>query len=195
MADEIKWSIDKAHSSIVFKVRHLMISDVEGSFKIFDGSIYTTGKDFTTAVVDLFIDATSINTGDEIRDEYLKGFDFLDTHSHKQITFVSNTIAKEETSRNFNLWGELTIRGVTKKAKFEVVGGITKDPYGQEKAAFSITGKISRSDWGLVWNDAIETGGLVVSDSITIVCRMELINSTKRNLHMKLEDEVEVEID
>jgi polyisoprenoid-binding protein YceI len=195
MAEEIKWSIDKTHSSIVFKVRHLMISDVEGSFKIFDGSIYTTGKDFTTAVIDVFIDATSINTGDEIRDEHLKSFEFLDTQAHKQINFVSNTIVEEEATRNYILWGELTMRGLTKKVKFEVIGGITKDPYGQEKAEFTITGKISRSEWGLVWNAAIETGGLVVSDSIAIVCKMQLINSTKRNLHMKLEDDVALEVD
>jgi polyisoprenoid-binding protein YceI len=190
MAEETKWSIDKAHSSIGFKIKHLMISHVNGSFKTFDGSIYTTGKDFTTAVIDVFIDATSIVTGDEARDEHLKGADFFDTQSHKQITFTSSTIGKGDSAGNHELWGELTMRGVTKNIKLDVeFGGVVKDPYGQEKAGFTVTGKINRSDWGLVWNSAIETGGLVVSDSLSIICEIQLINSGKRNLTMKLEEE------
>lgn len=190
MAEETKWSIDKAHSSIGFKIRHLMISHVNGSFKTFDGSIYTTGKDFTTAVIDVFIDATSIVTGDDARDEHLKGADFFDTQSHKQITFTSSTIGKADSGGNHELWGELTMRGVTKNIKLDVeFGGIAKDPYGQEKAGFTVTGKINRSDWGLVWNGAIETGGLVVSDSLSIICEVQLINSGKRDLTMKLEEE------
>jgi polyisoprenoid-binding protein YceI len=191
MAEEIKWSIDKTHSSIGFKIRQLMISHVNGSFRTFDGSIYTTGKDFTTAVIDVFIDPTSIITGDETRDEHLKGSDFFDTQSHKQITFTSSTIGKGDSTGNHELWGELTMHGVTKNIKLDVeFGGIAKDAYGQEKAGFTITGKINRSDWGLVWNSAIETGGLVVSDSLSIVCEVQLVNSGKRNLTMKLEDEV-----
>jgi len=94
MKNEIKWSIDQAHSEIAFKVRHLMIAHVKGSFKGFDASIYTTAKDFTTAIIDLWIDPSSITTGDVKRDEHLKGADFFDVKNHKEITFTSSTIEK-----------------------------------------------------------------------------------------------------
>lgn len=191
MANSIKWSIDQAHSDISFKVRHLMISHVKGTFKTFDASIYTTGKDFTTAVIDVWIDPTSISTGDEQRDEHLQGADFFDTQSHKQITFTSSTIGKADLAGNHELWGELTMRGLTKNVKLNVAfGGMAKDPYGNEKAGFTVSGKINRSDWGLVWNAAIETGGFVVSDDITISCEIQLINKGEKDPKMVLEPEV-----
>ena len=179
------------HSNIEFKVRHLMISHVKGTFKTFDASIYTTGKDFTTAVIDVWIDPTSISTGDEQRDEHLQGADFFDTQSHKQITFTSSTIGKADLAGNHELWGELTMRGLTKNVKLNVAfGGMAKDPYGNEKAGFTVSGKINRSDWGLVWNAAIETGGFVVSDDITISCEIQLINVGDNDLKMVLDPEV-----
>jgi polyisoprenoid-binding protein YceI len=191
MANTIKWSIDQAHSDISFKVRHLMISHVKGTFKTFDASIYTTGKDFTTAVIDVWIDPTSISTGDTQRDEHLQGPDFFDTQSHKQITFTSSTIGKADLTGNHELWGELTMRGLTKNVKLNVAfGGTAKDPYGNEKAGFTISGKINRSDWGLVWNAAIETGGFVVSDEITISCEIQLINAGEKDLKMVLDPEL-----
>jgi polyisoprenoid-binding protein YceI len=175
MMKETKWSIDQSHSSIIFKVRHLMISHVTGNFKTFDASIYTTDKDFSTAVVDLWIDASSVETGDETRDEHLKGVDFFDVLSHKQISFTSSTIGKADNEGNHELWGELTMKGITKNLKLDVLfGGLANDPFGNEKAGFTVTGTINRSDWGLVWNTAIETGGFVVSDEINILCEIEL---------------------
>ncbi len=183
-----KWSVDQAHTEIAFKVRHLMIAHVKGSFKTFDASIYTNGKDFTTAEIDLWIDPSSINTGDAKRDEHLISADFFDAQNHKQITFTSSTIGNLDSEGNHELWGELTMIGVTKNVKLNVqFGGIIKDPWGNEKSGFTVTGKINRSDWGLVWNATLETGGLMVSDEVTILCEVELINIGQKDLEMKLE--------
>ena len=188
MKKEIKWSIDQAHSQISFKVRHLMISHVNGKFKSFDASIYTTGKDFSTAEIDLWIDVESISTGDATRDEHLKGEDFFDIKKHKQITFTASGIEKAKMDGQREIWGTLTINGIGKKIKLEVeFGGIVKDPWGKEKAGFRVVGAINRSDWGLTWNTAIEAGGLVVSDEVKILCEFELTNIGDKDLLMELE--------
>jgi len=183
-----KWSVDQAHTEIAFKVRHLMIAHVKGAFKTFDASIYTNAKDFTTAEIDLWIDPSSINTGDAKRDEHLKSADFFDIQNYKQITFTSSTMGKPDSDGNIELWGELTMIGITKNVKLNVkFGGIVKDPWGNEKSGFTVTGNINRSDWGLVWNASVETGGLLVSDEVTISCDVELINKGQDDLKMKLE--------
>jgi polyisoprenoid-binding protein YceI len=185
---QTRWSIDPAHCEIAFKVRHLMIAHVKGSFKSFDASIYTNSNDFTTADVDLWIDPSSIFTGDTKRDEHLKSPDFFDVEKHKQITFTSSTMGKPDADGNQELWGELTMLGVTNNVKLNVqFGGIAKDPSGNEKAGLTLTGVINRSDWGLVWNATIETGGLMVSDEVTISCEVELINKGQEDMTMKLE--------
>jgi polyisoprenoid-binding protein YceI len=185
---QTKWSLDQAHSEIAFKVKHLMIAHVKGTFKTFDASIYTTEKDFTTAEIDLWIDAASINTGDAKRDEHLKSADFLNVENHKQITFTSSTIGKPDQDGNQELWGELTMVGITKNIKLIVqFGGILNDPWGNERAGFSVIGKIKRNDWGLIWNTTLETGGFLVSDEVTISCELELTNVGKKDLKMQLE--------
>lgn len=191
MNNQIKWSIDEAHTAIGFKVRHLMITYVKGSFKTFAGSIYTTGRDFTTAEIDFWIDPASIDTGDSKRDEHLKSKDFFEVEKHKEITFNSSTIGKANHDGIHELWGELTMVGITKNVKLDVeFGGIVKDLRGNEKAGFTITGKIDRSDWGLVWNATIEAGGVLVSDEISILCEVELINIGFKDLKMEVvEDE------
>lgn len=192
MANETKWSIDQAHSEITFKVRHLMIAHVKGSFKTFDASIYTVAKDFVSTVIDLWIDASSISTGDEKRDEHLKSADFFDVQNHKQITFVSSTIGNASNSENHEIWGELTIKGITKNVMINAqFNGMVKDPWGNEKVGFSITGKIKRSDFGLVWNMPLTDGGLMVSDEVSIICEVELINKGKKDLIMELDSNVE----
>lgn len=189
MNNQIKWSIDQTHSEIGFKVKHLMISNVKGSFGIFDGSVYTDDKDFTTAEIDFWIDPASISTGDSKRDVHLKSADFFDVDKHKQITFTSSTIGESKSDGIHELWGELTMIGVTKNIKLEVeFGGIVNDPWGNEKAGFSITGKINRSNWGLVWNAAIEAGGVMVSDEIVILCEVELTNVGFKDLKMELKE-------
>ncbi|HEY5122991.1 MAG TPA: YceI family protein [Ignavibacteria bacterium] len=186
--NETKWSIDQAHSEIAFKVKHLMISHVKGTFKTFDASIYTSAKDFSTAEIDLWIDASSITTGDEKRDEHLKSADFFDVQNNKQITFTSNTIGEPDKDDNHELWGELTMRGVSKNIKLNVqFGGMIKDPWGNERAGFTVTGKINRSDWGLIWNTLLETGGLMVSEEVIISCEVELINAGQKELTMEVE--------
>ncbi|MGZ3884893.1 MAG: YceI family protein [Bacteroidia bacterium] len=186
-----KWSIDQAHSEIGFKVRHLMIAHVKGAFKTFDASIYTSGKDFTTAVIDLWIDPASVTTGDAKRDEHLKSADFFDVKKHRQITFTASTMGKALPGVSHDLWGELTIAGITKNIKLSVqFGGIQKDPMGNEKAGFSISGVIKRSDWGLVWNTRMEAGGIMIGDEITISCEIELTNTDQNELEMALDPQV-----
>lgn len=188
MTNQTKWSIDQAHSKITFKVRHLMIAHVKGAFKTFDGSIYTTGTDFTTAEIDIWIDVVSIDTGDAKRDEHLKMLDFFDAANHKQISFTSSTIGKADENGNHELWGELTMIGVTKNIKLDVeFGGIIKDPWGNERAGFTLTGKINRRDWGLVWNTTIEAGGVMVSEEVSISCEIEVTNIGFKDLKMELE--------
>ena len=183
-----KWSLDQAHSEIAFKVKHLMISHVRGEFKKFDASIYTIAKDFTTVEIDLWIDASSITTDDAKRDEHLKSADFFDVQNHKQITFTSINLEKSEKDGNHELWGNLTIKGITKNVKLNVqFGGMIIDPWGNEKAGFAVTGKINRNDWGLTWNAPLETGGLLVSEDVTIQCEIELTNLGVKELKMELE--------
>lgn len=185
---QTKWSVDLAHSEIGFKVRHLMIAHVKGVFKTFDASIYTNLNDFTTSEIDLWIDPSSIFTGDAKRDEHLKSADFFDVEKHKQITFTSSTMGKPDTDGNQELWGELTMLGITRNVKLNVqFGGLVKDPWGNEKAGFTVSGIIKRSEWGLVWNATIEAGGLMVSDEVTISCEAELINKGQEDMTMKLE--------
>ena len=187
-----KWSIDQAHSEIEFKIRHLMISNVKGSFKTFDANIYTRLKDFSTAEIDLWIDASSINTGDVKRDEHLKSADFFDVQKHKQISFTSLSIGQPDANGNHELWGELTMVGITKNVKLIAqFGGIITDPWINEKAGFTLTGTIKRSDWGLTWNTALETGGLMVSDEVKISCEIELIKTNPADLKMELEPSVD----
>jgi polyisoprenoid-binding protein YceI len=185
-----KWAVDQAHSEIGFKIRHLMISRVRGSFKTFDASIYTKDKDFTTAEIDLWIDASSLDTGEPKRDEHLKSADFFDVKNHSQISFTSKTMAHPDSEGYQELWGELSILGITKNIRLKVqFGGITNDPWGNEKAGFTISGTINRTDWGLKWNTVLETGGLMVSEEVSLLCEVELTNVGEKDLVMKLEPE------
>ncbi len=177
MEKQTKWSIDPSHSEISFKVRHLMISNVKGYFETFEASIYTYGHDFLSAEIDLAIDPSSIITGDAKRDEHLIGPEFFNAEVHKQINFTSSTISPANGNGVHALWGEFTMNGITKNMKFDVTfGGIVKDPWGNEKAGFEVTGLIKRSDFGLVWNAALETGGVMVGDDVHISCQIELLN-------------------
>jgi polyisoprenoid-binding protein YceI len=185
---DTKWTIDAAHSSISFKVSHLMISNVRGVFKVFDASIYTTGKDFTTAQIDLWIDATSIDTGDEKRDEHLNSAEFFDIKNFKQITFTSQSIEKPDKHGNHEMWGELTMKGITKVIQLNVrFGGIVNDPWGVERAGFTVTGKINRNGWGLTWNKVIETGGIMVGEEVRISCEIELVNAGAKDTVLVME--------
>jgi polyisoprenoid-binding protein YceI len=187
MTTQTKWQLDLAHSEISFKVKHLMISNVKGSFKVFDANIYTTDKDFTTAQIDVWIDVGSITTGDIQRDDHLKGPDFFNAANHKQIAFTSSTIGKANEAGIHELWGELTIKGITKNVDLQVeFGGIAIDPWGKEKAGFTVSGKIYRKDWELTWNKTTEIGGLLVGEEISILCEIELVNAGQKTQIMEL---------
>jgi polyisoprenoid-binding protein YceI len=174
MSTKTKWVIDPAHSEISFKVKHLMMINVKGSFTEYNASIYTTGDDFLTAEIDFWMNPNSLKTNDEKRDAHLRSSDFFDVEHHKEITFQSDTIEKKEDDV-YELWGNLTIKGITKKIKLNVeYSGIQKDPWGSEVAGVSITGKINRKDWELNWNAALESGGVLVADTVNIICELEL---------------------
>jgi len=174
MRNEKKWSIDHTNSSITFKVRHSMIANIKGMFKTFGANIYSLSNDFKTTEIDLWIDTTSINTGDVLRDEHLKGIDFLDSKNYKKIRFVSSSIKKiDDTS--FELYGDLTIKKITKRIKLDAqLGGILTDYLGNEHAGFLITGTIQRNEWGLVLNSFVDAGGFIVGEEIKIACEIEL---------------------
>jgi polyisoprenoid-binding protein YceI len=174
-----KWGIDPTHSEVAFKIKHLMITNVKGVFREYGASIYTTGEDFMTSEIDFWINPASIDTGDKKRDEHLQGADFFDVENHKQITFIGNTFEKVDNDGSFTLYGELTIKGFTKQIKLQVeFGGVMKDPWGNEKAGFAINGKINRKDWGLNWNAALESGGILVSDQVVINCEVQLVKQS-----------------
>lgn len=175
-AVKTKWVADPSHSEIVFKVKHLMITNVKGEFRKFDAEI--DGEDFTKARITAVIDASSIFTNDETRDGHLKSADFFDAENFKEIFFEGTSFTKID-DENYVLKGNLTIKGVTKETKLNVeFGGVNKDPWGNEKAGFSINGKINRKDWGLNWNAALETGGVLVSDEVKIHAEVQFVKQS-----------------
>ncbi|NWJ51395.1 MAG: polyisoprenoid-binding protein [Bacteroidetes bacterium] len=174
-----KWGIDPIHSEVAFKVKHLMITNVKGVFKEFDASIYTTGENFMTSEIDFWLNPASVDTGNADRDAHLKSGDFFDVENHKQISFTGNTYEKVDNDGSYTLYGDLTIKGVTKQIKLDVeFGGVMKDPWGNEKAGFTINGKINRKDWGLNWNSTLEAGGVLVGEDVRISCEVQLIKQS-----------------
>jgi polyisoprenoid-binding protein YceI len=175
MEKQQKWILDPAHSEIIFKVKHLMITNVKGEFRKFEGSLSANGTDFSNAAVEVTIDAASVFTNNEDRDTHLKGADFFDAGNHQQLTFKGTNFIKLD-NENYQLKGMLTIKGVSKAISLDVeFGGINNDPWGNKKAGFSVTGKINRKDWGLNWNAALETGGVLVSDEVKISAEVQFI--------------------
>ena len=174
-----KWGIDPTHSEIAFKVKHLMITNVKGVFKEFEASIYTTGEDFMTSEIDFWMNPASVDSGVADRDAHLKSADFFDVENFKQIHFLGNTYEKVDNDGSYTLYGDLTIKDITRQIKLDVeFGGLMKDPWGNEKAGFSINGKINRKDFGLVWNATLEAGGVLVSDDVRISCEVELVKQS-----------------
>lgn len=175
MANTTKWVLDPSHSEILFKVKHLMISNVRGEFGKKQGELTSQGSDFSQAAVNLKIDVSSIDTKEEGRDTHLKSADFFDADTYKEITF-KGTSFKKINDENYELKGQLTIKGISKEVTLDVeFGGINKDPWGNEKAGFSVSGKINRSDFGLTWNAALETGGVIVSEEVKINAEVQFV--------------------
>lgn len=172
---KLKWKIDPAHSEIQFKVKHLMITTVTGHFKEFDLEVETENDDFTTASkIEFTANINSIDTNNQQRDTHLKSADFFDAENHDQLKFVGKKY--EVKGDEDKLHGDLTIRGTTKPLTVNVeFGGIVVDPYGQTKAGFNVNGKISRKEFGLLWNAVTEAGQVVVSDEIRLHCEIQLV--------------------
>lgn len=168
-----KWSVDPVHSNVRFTVPHLVISEVEGSFKKFDGSFTSSKPDFTDAAINFTIDVNSIDTDNEMRDKHLKGDDFFNAEQFPSATFKSTSF-KKVSGNKYKLAGNLTIRNVTKPVTFDVVyGGTAKDGYGNTKAGFKATTVINRFDYGLKWNNLTEAGGATVGKDITIDLKLQ----------------------
>ncbi|GGH24105.1 polyisoprenoid-binding protein [Sphingobacterium alkalisoli] len=171
------WNLDKAHSEIEFKVRHMMISSVKGQFNDFDITVNSPTEDIVNAVIEVSIQTDSINTKNEQRDKHLKSPDFFDIENFKKIAFQSTEI-KKVSDAEFTLVGNLTIKEVTKPTTFQVeFGGVAKDPWGNKKIGYTVTGKINREEFGLTWNAALETGGVMVSEDVKFQADIQFILS------------------
>jgi len=169
------WALDPSHSEMQFKVKHLMITTITGTFKKIDVSAETEGDDFTTATINFSASTASVDTGSEHRDGHLKSDDFFSSDKFPEMTFKSSGLAKKD-DENFVLDGNLTIRDITKPVKLNVeFGGIAKDPYGNIKAGFTLSGKINRKDFGLTWNAPTEAGGLLVSEDVRLSSEIQLV--------------------
>lgn len=176
MSTQTKWALDPTHSEVGFKIKHLMITNVSGSFGSFTADAITDGDDFNTAQINFSADISSINTGNEQRDTHLKSPDFFEAEKFAHLTFKGNGLTPTDEAGEFELKGDLTIRDVTKPIKLKVeMGGIAKDPWGQTKAGFTIAGKINRKDFGLVWNAPTEAGGLLVSEEVRLNAEIQLV--------------------
>lgn len=167
------WVLDPTHSEITFKVKHLMISNVKGEFKNFSSTV--EGEDFESAKINTSIEAVSVFTNNTDRDNHLKSADFFDAENFKELTFEGTSFKKVDDDE-YKLTGLLTIKGVSKEITFDVeFGGMMKDPWGNEKAGFSLEGKINRKDWGLNWNAALESGGVLVSEDVKIQAEVQFV--------------------
>lgn len=170
-----KWTLDPAHSEIGFKVKHMMITNVSGAFEKFDAQVETAGVDFTTAKIEFTAEVSSITTSNTDRDTHLKSADFFDAANHPQLKFVSTKVERKDDD-NYLVHGNLTIRDVSKPVKLNAeFGGIGKDPWGNEKAGFTISGKINRTDYKLNWNAALEAGGVLVGEEVRIQAELQLV--------------------
>ena len=168
------WAIDPAHSEIQFKVKHLVITTVTGHFKQFSGWVHS-GENFDDAQIHFEANVDSISTNSEQRDTHLKGQDFFEADKFPTLSFTSTHFEKKNESE-FELEGNLTIKGVTKKVHFDVeFAGMAKDPWGNTKAGFELKGKINRKDFGLNWNAITEAGGALVSDEVKLIANIQLV--------------------
>jgi polyisoprenoid-binding protein YceI len=168
------WAVDPAHSNVEFAVRHLMISTVKGRFGAVSGTVQLDDEDLSSSAVDVSIDAASIDTRQADRDAHLRSADFFDVEQFSTLTFRSSSITRE--GDEFRVVGDLTIRGVTRPVTLRVTEeGRTRDPWGGERIGFSATAKINRRDFGLTWNQVLETGGIAVGDEVKISVDVELV--------------------
>lgn len=172
-ADGGKWSVDRAHSNVRFSISHLVVSEVEGKFKMFDGSLEHTKADFSDAKIAFSVDVNSIDSDNEMRDKHLKGDDFFNAEQFPAMKFQSTSF-KPLGGNKYSLAGNLTIRNVTKPVVFDVTFGGTTNAMGKTKAGFKAKTTINRFDYNLKWSQATEAGGLAVGKDVEIVVNVEL---------------------
>lgn len=167
----VKFTIDQSHSEIGFKVKHMMFTNVSGRIGMYNATIEADNDALENANIYFEGDASSISTGNTDRDNHLKSEDFFDTENHPKIKFKSTSFEPQG-----KLKGDLEIRGVSKPIVLDVdFGGIGKDPWGNTKLGMTLTGKINRKDWGLNWNSALETGGVLVSDEVKLIIDLQFV--------------------
>ena len=167
-----KWALDPTHSELQFKVKHLMISTVTGQFKVLEGSVEAEGDDFNNASISFTADVASVDTGNNDRDQHLRSGDFFDAEKFPTIRFESTSFQLAEGK----LTGNLTIRDITHPVTLDVeFAGTNKDPWGNHKAGFSVSGKINRTTWQLNWNAALETGGVLVSEEVRLLAEVQFV--------------------
>jgi polyisoprenoid-binding protein YceI len=177
-ANKVTWNLDPNHSEVTFKVKHMMITNVTGHFKEFSATVVSSSDDFTKAEINFTANAKSISTNADQRDTHLRSAEFFDVEKYPDIKFKGTKFTKQSGS-DYKLEGDLTIKGVTKNITLDVdFGGINKDPWGQTKAGFTVSGKINRKDFGLNWNAALETGGVMVSDEVRIHAEVQFIKAS-----------------
>ena len=169
------WALDPTHSEIGFKIRHLMISNVSGTFKNFKIEVKTENDDFSKASIKATIDVNSINTNNEARDGHLLNSDFFESEKYPELIFNSTKIERVE-DQTFILHGDFTMKGITKPVKFNLeFNGIVNDPWGNERAGFLLTGKINRSDWGINFNNVLDSGGVALGEEVKLNSEIELV--------------------
>ena len=172
---KINWKLDPSHSEVTFKVKHMMITNVSGQFTDFSVRASSQGDDFSNAEVDFTAKTSSINTNSEQRDNHLRSADFFDVEKYPELRFKGSKFTKKNNEQ-YTLQGELSLHGVSKPLSLDVeFGGIQKDPYGQTKAGFTVDARINRKDFGLTWNAALETGGVMVSDEVRLHAEIQMI--------------------
>ena len=174
----VTWKIDPAHSSADFKVKHMMISNVKGSFSGLNGTLIEDTTDPTRSRVDATVEIATITTGDETRDKHLKSGDFFDHEKHPQMTFKSTRVEKKGADE-YAVTGDLTIHGTTRPVTFAVEGPSApgKDPWGNTRIGLSATARINRKDFGLTYNAALETGGILIGEEVQISLDVEFVKA------------------
>ena len=173
-----KWAIDPTHSEISFKVKHLVISTVTGTFTSFNGTLETDNDDFDNAQISFESDIDSIDTNNSDRDAHLKSDDFFNAADHPKLTFESTSFTRTGDGE-YKLTGNLTIRGNTKEITLNTTyGGTVVDPYGQTKAGFEVSGKINRKEYGLKWSAVTEAGSVVVSEEVKLLMSVQFIKQS-----------------
>ncbi len=169
-----KWTLDPTHSELQFKVKHLMISTVTGSLKSFSAELSSEGDEFTDAAISFSGDINTLDTGNSDRDNHLKSGDFFDAEKFPTMDFKSTSVEKDGS--DLIIKGDLTIKETTKPVKLTAeLGGIATDPWGNTKTGFTLSAKINRADFGLTWNAALETGGVMVSEEVRILGELQFV--------------------